>query len=211
MSDGILAGFPVVDIGVVLLDGSSHSVDSSGMAFEIAGSYAFRQGVNDARPVLLEPVMKVRVVTPDDLTGEIMGDLNTRRAHIAGMSPEGGVAVIEAGMPLVEAQQYSTHLRALTQGRGSFVMEFGHYGEVPQHLVQKIVDAGKRNGVATGVHTGSGEEAARRIKQGMQWFPIGSDARLLKMGVDGQLAAMEAGLAGEAVGTNGSESGGTFY
>ena len=85
--------------------------------------------------------MRATITVPDHFQGAVVGDLNTRRAHIAGMSPEDGVAVIEADMPLVEAQQYSPHLRALTQGRGSFVMEFGHYGEVPQHLVQKIVDA----------------------------------------------------------------------
>jgi elongation factor G len=141
IEDGALAGYPIVDVKVVLIDGSSHPVDSSGQAFEIAGGMAMKKGVVDASPTLLEPIMRATITVPDHFQGAVVGDLNTRRAHIAGMSPEGGVAVIEAGMPLVEAQQYSTHLRALTQGRGSFVMEFGHYGEVPQHLVQKIVDA----------------------------------------------------------------------
>lgn len=139
MGEGALAGFPIVDVKVVLIDGSSHSVDSSGQSFEIAGSMAMRQGVLDASPTLLEPIMSVHITAPEQFAGAIVGDLNTRRSHILGMSPEGGVAYIDAEMPRSEAQQYSTQLRALTQGRGTLTMEFGHYGEVPSNLVERIV------------------------------------------------------------------------
>lgn len=139
MEDGAVAGYPIVDVKVVLVDGSFHAVDSSGQSFEIAGSMAMRKGMNDASPTLLEPIMKVTITVPEHSAGAVVGDLNTRRAHIAGMSPEGGLAVVEAEMPQVEAQQYSTQLRALTQGRGVISMEFHHYGEVPHTLVQKIV------------------------------------------------------------------------
>ena len=139
IEEGALIGFPIVDVKVVLTDGSSHSVDSSGQSFEIAGGMAMKKGVNDAAPTLLEPIMRVTIRAPDQFAGAVVGDLNTRRAHIAGMSPEGGVATIESELPQVEALQYSTQLRALTQGRGTLSMEFDHYGEVPAHLVQKIV------------------------------------------------------------------------
>ena len=139
IEEGALIGFPIVDVKVVLTDGSSHPVDSSGQSFEIAGGMAMKKGVNDAAPTLLEPVMRVTIRAPEQFAGTVVGDLNTRRAHIAGMSPEGGVATIESELPQVEALQYSTHLRALTQGRGTLSMEFDHYGEVPAHLVQKIV------------------------------------------------------------------------
>ena len=139
MGEGALAGFPIVDVKVVLTDGSSHSVDSSGQSFEIAGSMAMRQGVLDAAPTLLEPIMRVHITAPEQFAGAIVGDLNTRRAHIQGMSLEGGTAHIDAEMPRAEAQQYSTQLRALTQGRGLITMEFGHYGEVPANLVERIV------------------------------------------------------------------------
>jgi elongation factor G len=139
MEDGAVAGYPIVDVKVVLFDGSFHAVDSSGQSFEIAGSMAMKKGMNDASPTLLEPIMHVTITVPEHSAGAVVGDLNTRRAHIAGMAPEGGIAVVEAEMPQVEAQQYSTQLRALTQGRGAITMTFDHYGEVPQALVQKIV------------------------------------------------------------------------
>ena len=141
MGEGALAGFPIVDVKVVLIDGSSHAVDSSGQSFEIAGSMAMRQGVLDAAPTLLEPIMKVHITAPEQFAGAVVGDLNTRRSHIQGMSPEGGIAYIDAEMPRSEAQQYSTQLRALTQGRGVLTMEFGHYGQVPPNLVERIVQS----------------------------------------------------------------------
>ena len=132
---------------MVLTDGSSHAVDSSGQAFEIAGGMAMKKGVVDAAPTLLEPIMRVKITVPEQFAGGVVGDLNTRRAQIVGMSPEGGVAVIEATLPQVEAHQYSTQLRALTQGRGSISMEFERYGDVPAHLVQKIVQAQEEEAV----------------------------------------------------------------
>ena len=139
MDEGALAGFPIVDVRVVLTDGSSHSVDSSGQSFEIAGSMAMKKGVVEASPALLEPVMRMAIVAPEQFAGAVVSDLNTRRAHISGMTPVGGVAHIEAELPQSEAQQYSTHLRALTQGRGTLSMRFDHYSEVPAHLTPKIV------------------------------------------------------------------------
>ncbi len=140
MEEGALAGYPIVDVRVVLTDGSSHSVDSSGQSFEIAGGMAMKKGVIDASPTLLEPVMRMTVEAPEQFAGAVVSDLNTRRAQIAGMSPEDGVAVIEAVVPQSEAQQYATQLRALTQGRGTLSMRFDHYSEVPAHLTQKIVE-----------------------------------------------------------------------
>lgn len=137
--EGAVAGYPIVDVKVVLTDGSFHAVDSSGQSFEIAGGMAMKKGMTDATPTLLEPIMRVTITVPEHSAGAVVGDLNTRRAHIAGMAPEGGIAIIEASLPQVEAQQYSTQLRALTQGRGTITMEFDHYGDVPANLVQKIV------------------------------------------------------------------------
>ena len=140
MEEGALAGFPIVDVKVVLTDGSSHSVDSSGQSFEIAGSMAMKKGVVEASPTLLEPVMRMAIEAPEQFAGAVVSDLNTRRAHISGMTPVSGVAHIEAEVPQSEAQQYSTHLRALTQGRGTLSMRFDHYSEVPAHLTPKIVE-----------------------------------------------------------------------
>ena len=134
-------GFPMVDMRVVLYDGSSHSVDSSGASFEIAGSMALKQGVRAAAPVLLEPIMRLWLTVPESAAGAVVGDLNGRRARINGMTPQGGVAVIEAEAPQSEVQQWATSLRALTQGRGIMRLEFDHFGEVPSHLTQKIMEA----------------------------------------------------------------------
>lgn len=137
--DGAVAGYLIVDVKVELIDGSSHAVDSSGQSFEIVDSMAMKKGMNDAAPTLLEPVMHVTITVPEHAAEAVVGNLNTRRAHIAGMAPEGGIAVVEVEMPQVQAQQYSTQLRALTQGRGVITMAFDHYGEVPQALAQKSV------------------------------------------------------------------------
>ena len=134
-------GFPMVDMRVVLYDGSSHSVDSSGASFEIAGSMALKQGVRAAAPVLLEPIMRLQLTVPESAAGAVVGDLNGRRARINGMTPQGGIAVIEAEAPQAEVQQWATSLRALTQGRGTMRLEFDHFGEVPSHLTQKIMEA----------------------------------------------------------------------
>ena len=141
MDGGVLAGFPVVDVGVTLLDGSSHSVDSSGMAFEIAGSFALRNGVNDARPVLLEPVMKVIITTPDNTQGEVMSDLNSRRAQIVGMIPLGdGTTEIEATIPLASMQRYAADLRSITQAQAVFSATLNEYAVVPHMEAAKVID-----------------------------------------------------------------------
>ena len=141
LGDGTVAGYPVVDLKAVLVDGSYHSVDSSGVAFEIAGSHALSKGVKQASPVLLEPVMVVRVTVPDESAGDIIGDLNSKRGRILGMMPQGdGDTLVEAEVPQVELLRYATDLRSQTQGRGSFTVSFDHLEQVPQHLVPKIVE-----------------------------------------------------------------------
>ena len=144
LQEGVVAGFPVVDVKAVLYDGSFHDVDSSGICFEIAGSYAMRKGVNEAHPILLEPVMKLTVTVPDNFSGEIMGDVNSKRGRIMGMVPENGETVIEAEVPQGELLRYATDLRALTQGRGSYVVEFSHYEGVPQNVAQRVVEESRK-------------------------------------------------------------------
>ncbi|SCZ09700.1 elongation factor G [Alkaliphilus peptidifermentans] len=143
MENGILAGFEVVDFRVELYDGSYHEVDSSEMAFKIAGSMAFKDGMKKAKPVLLEPYMKVEVVTPEDYMGDVIGDLNSRRGKIEGMEPRiGGVQVIKSFVPLSEMFGYATDLRSKTQGRATYSMHFNHYEAVPASIAEKVV-AGK--------------------------------------------------------------------
>ncbi|MEE9201754.1 MAG: elongation factor G [Dehalococcoidia bacterium] len=137
--EGSLGGYPVVDVKATLYDGKEHPVDSSDICFKIAGSHALKEGLAQAQPVLLEPVMKLQVQVPETLTGDIIGDLNTKRAKVLGMSPQGGTNTIEALAPLAEVQRYLIDLRSMTQGRGKFTMEFSHYEEVPAHLTQRIV------------------------------------------------------------------------
>lgn len=139
MDEGILAGYPVVDMRITLYDGSYHSVDSSEMAFKIAASMALKKGFIDARPVLLEPVVKVKVVVPEEYMGDIIGDLNKKRGRILGMEPQNGIQVISALVPQVEMFQYSVDLRSITQGRGDFEIEFDHYEEVPPNLAGEII------------------------------------------------------------------------
>ena len=141
IDDGVLAGYPVVDVRATLVDGSFHSVDSSGIAFEIAGARAFDKGIKEASPVLLEPIFKVSITVPEGDTGEIMGDMNSKRGRILGMSPgDDGTTLIEVEVPQIEMLSYAIVLRSQTQGRGSFTMDFDHYEEVPGHLSQKIID-----------------------------------------------------------------------
>ncbi|MEK7849026.1 MAG: elongation factor G, partial [Chloroflexota bacterium] len=137
--EGVLAGYPVVDMKATLRDGKEHPVDSSDICFKIAGAHAFKQGLSQAQPVLLEPIMRLRVEVPESLTGDIIGDLNTKRARVLGMSPQGGTNIIEALAPLAEVQHYLIDLRSRSQGRGRFTIEFSHYEEVPAHLTQRIV------------------------------------------------------------------------
>ena len=144
LPEGALAGYPVVDLRVVLYDGSYHAVDSSEMAFKIAAAQAFRKGFESGRPVLLEPIMNIAVTVPEQYVGDVMGDLNTKRARVLGMDAHGGVSVVEAQAPLAEIQRYATDLRSLTQGRGTYTMEFSHYEEVPAHITQQIVAEAKK-------------------------------------------------------------------
>jgi elongation factor G len=141
MESGILAGYPVVDVRVTLVDGSYHEVDSSEMAFKIAGSMAFKNAMQRAKPKLLEPVMAVEVVTPDDYLGDVMGDLNSRRGRVEGLEPRGNAQAIRAKVPLATMFGYATDLRSTTQGRATFTMQFDRYEEVPQSIAGEIVAA----------------------------------------------------------------------
>jgi len=141
LSGGPVAGFKIVDLRATLVDGSYHSVDSSGVSFEIAGGNALIKGIQQANPVLLEPVMSAQVTVPDAFTGDVMGDLNSKRGRIQGMTPQGdGTTLIEAEVPQSEMLQYATELRSQTQGLGSFTMQFEHYEAVPQHEIPRIVE-----------------------------------------------------------------------
>jgi elongation factor G len=137
--NGVLAGFETVDFMVTLFDGSYHDVDSSEMAYKIAGSMAFKDGVKRADPVLLEPIMKVEVETPDDYLGDVMGNITRRRGVLSGTDLRNGTQVIHAEIPLGEMFGYATDLRGLTQGRGTFSMEFSHYLEVPKNISDKVI------------------------------------------------------------------------
>jgi elongation factor G len=141
MESGVLAGYPVVDLRVMLVDGSYHEVDSSEMAFKVAGSMAFKSAMQRAKPKLLEPVMAVEVVTPEEYLGDVMGDLNSRRGHIEHLEPRGNAQAIRARVPLATMFGYATDLRSTTQGRATFTMQFDRYEEVPQSIAGEIVDA----------------------------------------------------------------------
>jgi elongation factor G len=142
---GILAGYPLIDIKATLVDGSYHDVDSSEMAFKIAGSMAIKEAAMKANPVLLEPMMKVEVEVPENFLGDVMGDLNSRRGQIEGMGSEQGIAKVTAKVPLAEMFGYATDIRSKTQGRGIFSMEFSHYEEVPRNVAEAIIAKSKGN------------------------------------------------------------------
>src|SRR5690348_5357967 len=139
MDNGTLAGFMMVDVAVILVDGSYHDVDSSEMAFKIAGSIGFKEACGRAKPVLLEPIMKVEVVVPEEYMAAVFGDLNSRRAQIQGSEARAGSHVIRVQVPLAEMFGYTTDLRSRTQGRGNFTMHFSHYAEAPTSLADEIV------------------------------------------------------------------------
>jgi elongation factor G len=141
MESGILGGYPVVDIRIELIDGSYHDVDSSEIAFKVAGSMAFKEAMKRAKPVLLEPVMAVEVVTPEDYLGDVMGNLNSRRGRVEHLEPVGNAQQIKAMVPLAEMFGYATDVRSMTQGRATFTMQFDHYEEVPQSIAAELVDA----------------------------------------------------------------------
>jgi elongation factor G len=142
--EGVVAGYPVVDLKVTLYDGSFHEVDSAGIDFDTAGYWGLKKGVQQGNPILLEPIMRLTIKVPDSFTGDVIGDLNGKRGRILGMTPQGGFTVIEAEAPLAEVQRYTIGLRSITQGRGSYTMEFSRYEEVPPHLAQRIIEEAKR-------------------------------------------------------------------
>ena len=141
---GFLAGYPVVDIKVTVFDGSYHDVDSSEMSFKMAARLAFRKCMEQAKPVLLEPVMRVEIETPDDFAGALLGDLNSRRGRVQGMESAGAGTTVRAEVPMAEMLSYGTTLTSITQGRGSFRMEMDHYDVVPPLLAEKILANAKR-------------------------------------------------------------------
>ncbi|HXM76889.1 MAG TPA: elongation factor G, partial [Thermoanaerobaculia bacterium] len=140
---GFLAGYPMVDFRVTLYDGQYHDVDSSELAFKIAGALAYKEAMEKARPTLLEPVMNVEVLTPNEYVGDLMGDLSSRRGHVQGMESESEDTVIRAQVPMSEMLTYGAQLRSITQGRGTFHMEFSHYSEVPHASQEKIIAQSK--------------------------------------------------------------------
>jgi elongation factor G len=140
MRNGVLAGYPMEDIKISLFDGSSHDVDSSEMAFKIAGSMAFKEAARKANPVLLEPIMDVEVVTPEEYMGDVMGDLSSRRGKIEGLTARKDAQVIKAKVPLSEMFGYSTALRSMTQGRAIYTMQFAYYEEVPRSVSDQIIE-----------------------------------------------------------------------
>ncbi len=140
MKRGVAAGYPVVDMKVTLYDGKYHTVDSSDIAFQIAGSMGFRKAMEDAKPVILEPVMKVEIMIPDECMGDVIGDVNSRRGKVSGVDPLNGTHVVKALIPMSEVLTYAPELRSITSGRGTFSMDFSHYDEVPDHLVSKIIE-----------------------------------------------------------------------
>ncbi len=141
MDQGVIAGYPVVDVKAIVYDGKEHPVDSKDIAFQVAGREVFKKVMMEAGPVLMEPIYDVTIIIPGEFTGDIMGDLNTKRAQVQGMDQKGDKSIITALVPLAEMQRYATDLRSLTQGRGLFSMELAHYANVPTHLMQQIIDA----------------------------------------------------------------------
>jgi len=139
IQEGVLAHYPVVDIKTTVYDGSFHPVDSSDICFKISGAQALKKGLSQGQPILLEPIMNIKVRIPEDFTGDIISALNTKRARVQGMNPESGTNVIEAQVPLAEIQRYAIDLKSMTQGRGSYTVEFSHYEEAPPHTTQKII------------------------------------------------------------------------
>ncbi|MCQ2362194.1 MAG: hypothetical protein MJ048_04060 [Acidaminococcaceae bacterium] len=143
MENGVLAGYPMVDIAVTVYDGSYHEVDSSEMAFKIAASMGFKSGAVKADPVILEPIMKVEVTVPEEYMGDVIGDLNSRRGRINSMDARNGAQIIDAFVPLASMFGYATDLRSRTQGRGNYVMQIDHYEAVPNNIAEEIIAKNK--------------------------------------------------------------------
>jgi elongation factor G len=140
LDNGVVAGYPIVDVRVTLVDGKYHEVDSSEVAFKVAGSMAFQEAVKRAKPVLLEPIFAVEVVTPEEFVGEVIGDLSRRRGLVQGQEQRGNAMVVTAFVPLAEMFGYATDLRTVTQGRATSTMQFERYDEVPPNIAEKIVE-----------------------------------------------------------------------
>ena len=145
MQSGILAGYPLVDVKATLHDGSYHEVDSSDLAFKMAGSMALKDGARKARPVLLEPIMKIEILTPEQFMGDLISDLNSKRGRIENIDSHDGMTNIHGFIPLAETFGYSTVIRSLTQGRATYSMEFSAYQELPKDLAEEIVSKGRGN------------------------------------------------------------------
>jgi elongation factor G len=143
MQHGVVAGYPIKDLRVRLFDGQYHRVDSSENAFKVAGSMAFKQAMENADPILLEPIMLLTVSVPEDVVGDVIGDLNSRRGKPLGMEPKGSATEVKAEVPMAEVLDYAPDLRAITGGRGDFTMEFAHHEEIPAHLAQKVIAEAK--------------------------------------------------------------------
>ena len=149
MLHGTVAGYPVKDVRVRLVDGKHHDVDSSEMAFKLAGSMAFREAMEGAEPVLLEPIVRLTVSCPEDVVGDVIGDLNSRRGHPLGMEPKGGGTEVRAEMPMAEVLDYAPDLRSISGGRAEFTVEFERYEPVPSHLAERVVaESGAGTGAA---------------------------------------------------------------
>ena len=144
MQEGVIAHYPLIDLRATLFDGKDHPVDSSEIAFKLAGAAALKKGAQDAQPVLLEPIVNMSITVPESNTGDIMSDLNSKRAKVMGMTPQDGSSVIEAQAPLAEVLRYATDLRSITQGRGSYRLRFSHYEEVPAHVAQRIAEQARK-------------------------------------------------------------------
>jgi elongation factor G len=144
LRDGVLAGYPVVHVKAAVVDGKEHPVDSKPVAFEIAAREVFKLAFRDAGPVLLEPIMDLKVTVPENNMGDVLGDLNTRRARVHGMDTDRGRSVVTASVPMAEMMRYTTDLRSITGGRGVFTLDFSHYETVPAHITQEVIDARKR-------------------------------------------------------------------
>ena len=158
LENGVKAGFPMVDVRVTLVDGKYHDTDSSEIAFKVAGSLALQEAAKRAKPVLLEPVFAVEVVTPEEYMGDVIGDLNRRRGRVEGMEPRGNAQVVKAHVPLSEMFGYATDVRSMTQGRATYTMQFDRYEEVPTNIAEKVVEAPHRRarpGVRRASLTGS--------------------------------------------------------
>jgi len=140
----VIAGYPIVDVRAAVYDGKEHPVDSKDIAFQVAGREGFKQAFLQARPVLLEPMYIFTITVPEEFTGDVMSDLNTRRARVQGIGQKGRKSIITAQAPLAEMQQYAINLRAITQGRGTFAMEYSHYDVVPAQMAQEIIEKSRR-------------------------------------------------------------------